>query len=186
MFQQTEGSSCTDVGAGSTATVVSQQALAAQFVDFRDLLLPPIQSVALGGTGDMPYGDLFVEIKKILDEQVLNEDPITGVSGVNDLLIGPITESQSQTAGTLLLAGDLLNTNTRVEVGGLNARIELRLYDVSFVNVDTVKAPLSLLDPLRDLPYRLNNTASFGAPERPLRIRFSLVFGFSGGGTYDQ
>ena len=71
---------------------------------------------------------------------------------------------------------------TRVEVGGLDARIQLRAFGARIENLDTFGAPLSLLHPMMNEPHQLNNTATFGAGDRPLRLAVRFLFALSGDG----
>ena len=174
VYQEIEGQAC----------LRNVPAFSPGFVDFRDLLLQPEGSVLLGGTGEYRYGDLFREIKGIIDDQVLTIDETDGTSGVNDLLIAPLTRSQSEVEGSLVFAGNLLDTNARVQVGGLDATVELMISNARIENLDTVVAPLAILVPLLGLANTLNNTASFGVADRPLTFRFTLLIGFRGNGMY--
>jgi hypothetical protein len=148
------------------------------FVVFPDLLLPAEEAVALGGTGKSQYGDLIRRLYGILNEEVLTTDE-KGKSSLNDLLIAPLTRGESDTEGTLLF-GDILNTGTRVQVGGLDARVGLKAYNARIENMDTVGEPLDLLEPVVNEPHLLNNTASFGVGPDPLRLGLTFLISLVG------
>jgi hypothetical protein len=163
--------------------VVAFEKTKSAFVDFRDLFLAEDASQGLGGSGTSPYGDLFRGVLDIVKDLVLKIDPITGFSAINDVLIGPFTRSQSTESGSILFPGDLFNQNARVSVGGLDAKIRLIASDARIDNLDTVRAPLSLLDAMMNAPYELNNTATLGTSKRPLRFATRFLISLTGDGT---
>jgi hypothetical protein len=154
-----------------------------RYIDFRDLLLSEPDSRARGGTGNSPYGDLIRILIEVARKQFLAVDPLTGVSAVNNVLVGPLTEAQSRVPGSLFFDGDLFNQQTKISVGGLDARIRLRAYDAFVNNVDTVGAPLSLFDTVYDAPSHLNNTASLGIGH-PLQAGIRFLFGLKDDSTF--
>ena len=146
------------------------------FIQFPDMLLSREEAIALGGTGESQYGDLFRRLYSLLKEQILQIDETDGTSSINDLMIAPLTRRVTGTDGTLLFNGDLLNTGKRVQIGGLDAQVELKAYDARIENLNTVGAPLSLLDPILSEPYLLNNSATFGVGSNPLRLGIKFMF----------
>lgn len=143
------------------------------FIDFRDLLLKPDEAVASGGSGQEPYGDVVPTLMKLLQEQflALGED---GLPSINSKLIRQFTED-----GTLLF-GDLLDTGTRVQVGGLDAQVDLKAYNARIENLDSVGEPLSVLEPVTNEPHLLNNTVSFGVGPDPLRLGLTFLISLVG------
>ena len=106
---------------------------------------------------------------------MLDIDPVTGESAFNEMLVQPFTQKQSGAAGQWLFEGDILDGGAKVDVGGLQADVSLRLYDAYVENLDSFGAPLSILDVVKGRPHQLNNTASIGVG-KPLRLggRFSI------------
>lgn len=98
-------------------------------MDFRDLLLSVDQSQLLGGSGSSQYGDLFRKAYELAQDFILEIDSAGIMSKVNDILVDPLTRSQSGKEGSVIFPGDLVNGGTRVSVGGLDARVQLRLND---------------------------------------------------------
>lgn len=149
------------------------------FVDFRQLFAGPNGSRELVETqATNPYGDLFWRLKGLLDAEVLRIDPETGLSSVNDLVIAKLTEAQSGTRGVVKFEGDLMNTNTRVNVGGLDARVKIRVNGAYIENIDSLGAPLALVEPVENEPHLLNNTATLGVGDPValgVRLRFELI-----------
>ena len=99
-------------------------------------------------------------------------DESTGLSDANKALIAPLTKAQSNESGRVSFPGDIFSTDTRVQVGGLDALVNLRLYDAYVRNLNTVGAPLSILEPLENRATELSNTATFGKSE-PVQVGFS-------------
>jgi len=79
------------------------------YVDFHELLLSEEQSVEDGGDGTSPYGDLFCTILDLVQKELIEVDPVTGESALNDKIIRPLMEKNSGIPGRLIFAGDLFN-----------------------------------------------------------------------------
>jgi hypothetical protein len=154
------------------------------FVDFRDLFLSAAVSRTYGGAGNSQYGDLFRTALGIVQGLVLKVDSIDHMSAMNDVLIGPLTRSQSSQTGSLVFPGSLFDQGTRVRVGGLDAQIQLRASDARIDNLDTVSSPLFILDPVRNEQFELNNTATFGKGERPLHFAVRFLISLMDDGKY--
>lgn len=139
------------------------------YVDFRDLRL-----------SSGVYGSLPSMLLNLLDTELLQLDPVSKEPKINAALIAPMTTKQSGKEGTLVFDGNLVETGTKVSVGGLNADIQLKVYDVKIENLDTVSLPLSLLNSVADGPHYLNNTATIGHQERPLHFSTRFLFAIAG------
>jgi hypothetical protein len=98
-----------------------------------------------GGLGLSPYGDLFRTALGIVQDLVFKVHASTGLSTVNDMLVEPFARDQSETTGSFVLEGDLFSGATKVQVGGLDANIELQASDAQVDNLDTVGSLLALL-----------------------------------------
>jgi hypothetical protein len=68
-------------------------------------------------------------------------------------------------------------------VGGLDANVRLIASDARIDNLDTIRDPLSLLNAVMNAPYELNNTATLGTSERPLRFATRFLIALTGDGT---
>eukprot|EP00977_Amphora_coffeiformis_P009398 scaffold2179_cov165-Amphora_coffeaeformis.AAC.2 len=147
-------------------------------VDFRDLLLAETEARSFGGSGTSQYGDLFRWILDIVKDNLLDIDKTTGLSDVNGAIIAPLTKAQSEEAGRISFPGNIFSTDTRVQVGGLDALVNLRLYDAYVRKLDTVGAPLSILEPLQGKPFELSNSATFGKNE-PVQVGFQFFISVS-------
>ena len=53
------------------------------FVDYRDLFMNATSALGAGGSGDMPYGDMMVLAKRLVDDELVAADPETGLPRVN-------------------------------------------------------------------------------------------------------
>jgi len=146
------------------------------FVDFRDLFLLSEKAKAFGGSGLSQYGDLFRTALGFVQDMVFKTDSSTGLSAVNEVVVAPFTESQSNSIGSLIYPGDLFSGGSRVKVGGLDANVQLKASGARIDNLDTVGSPIELLAAVMNQPSELNNTATFGVADRPLRmsVRFLL------------
>ena len=123
-------------------------------IDFRDLLLPSSSSRFLGGSGDMPYGNLFVNVCESMKENIFR----LGASNrplINDLL-RVITEKQSNATGVISFPGNAFDNVANIKIAGLEAEIGFALFDVSIERLDSVGDPLDLFRP------------TFGQPPGPI------------------
>jgi hypothetical protein len=148
---------------------VQDQDFGMALVDFRDLLLQPQEALALGATGTSPYGNVVSEmIMPGLKEHVLNDQ-----ERINAELIRPFTKKQSGQEGMLSFPSSVLfellqetetvqnpnvdrsssfrSTNSSMPYSSSAAslwdRLEVRVSNIRILNIDTVTAPLSLLEP---------------------------------------
>jgi hypothetical protein len=123
--------------------------------------------------------------KSFLNAQLLTSDPITGLPMINSLLVQPMTYNQSGIAGTLLFEDALMDVGTRISIGGLEADIKLRVSEMKVENIDTIKEPLMLLEPIDSQPHTLNNSAGVGLSlaDRPLSLSMRLFISIVTAGT---
>jgi len=149
------------------------------FINFHDLLLPASEASEKGGRGNSPYGDIFRYLMRIIEEHVLATDS-NGLSKINDIVFGPVTESQSGVPGSLLYPGDVFGGVSDVNVGGFQAKVEVRAFDASIENINTVGNPLNLLEPISNEPNSLQNIATLGAGQRPLRGSVGFLLSIMG------
>ena len=148
-------------------------------LDFRDLFLFPDEASKLGGSGTSPYGDVGPMVMRLLHNQVLAVDD-DGLSKINNIVFGPMTEVQSNVPGSLLFPGDLFGGASDVNVGGFKATVEVRAFDAAIERVNTVGEPLRLLAPVKDQRGVLDNTATFGVGKNPLRASVGFLISIMG------
>ena len=149
-------------------------------LDFRELLLPINDAVALGAAGQEPYGDLFHILYAVMDEKVLQ----AGASNrplINDIF-RHLTSTQSNKPGTFVFENDVVNSNTRVKIAGLDAEIGLQVLNLTVENVDSVGDPLEVANPIGGQPSVISNTLSFGVDSRPVKLATSVALSISDGG----
>lgn len=154
-----------------------------EFIDFRDLLLSPEGSKEFGGGGLSPYGDAFQTVFDLFNSKV-GDFNASNTSSINDLLITPLTESQSNSSGMVEYAGIVLNTNGTIQLAGLNARMRFVVSDAKMENLDTVGKPLDLLQPVRDSPNTLRNSVGVGVGGRPLKLKAKVLIEVSDDGKW--
>ncbi len=126
------------------------------------------------------YGTLPSMLWHVMERELLEEDPTTGMPKINEVLIETLTKGQSGTEGTLLFTGDgddVFNIRQRINFGGLDATIQLGASDVKIENLDTVMSPLVLLQPVPTEAYFLRNNFNVGMEDRPLKL--AGTFGFA-------
>ena len=146
------------------------------FIDFRDLLLPPAEAAALGGSGTQPYGDLAAIAKGFLDNLLDSEDG-TGFARINELVIDGWTEDNSGMPGTLVYDGNLIRPiDGNVSSEQLEAELQLRIYNASISGLNTLTEPFELLVPMDGKRTQLNNSATIGSDDRPVRLALTLFF----------
>ena len=125
------------------------------YLDFRDLLLPPAQAKALGGSGRQQYGDLIALAYTTLLGALTAADNATGLPGVNGFL----------PADGFELGGELINFELDLSeidfVKSLLQAVSLAAYDLRLENLNTLVTPLSFLEPTTSA-HVLANVFNFG------------------------
>ena len=111
-------------------------------------------------------------------------DSVDGTSSINEILVEPLTRDQSNISGTILFSDDLLNQAKRVQVGGLDASIQLRAWEARVENLNTVGAPLSLLEPVMNESNHLNNSLTVGVDDKPVKLALRFLMALTGGGKF--
>lgn len=155
-------------------------------VDLRDLLLDPTVARAYGASGLEPYGDVGPLLKDYIDKSLLEADAETGQLGLVEQFVYPLTNSLSDedgSNGSIVLEDDLLDIDQGINLGDVRARLELRISNVRIDNLESIVAPIGLLDPLREEAHRTSNIATIGTEGQPLRLSLGLVFGFTADDT---
>ena len=151
-------------------------------VDFRELLFPINDAVALGAAGKEPYGDLFHVLYALLVEKVLQAGA-TNRPLINDIF-RHLTSTQSSRPGTLIVENDVFNSQTAVKVAGLNAAIGIQVLNLTVENIDSVGDPLEIANPIAGQANVVSNTLSFGVDSRPVKLATTVVLSISDGGKY--
>jgi len=142
-------------------------------VDFRDLFLSQSKSVALLGSGLPKYGDLFRVLHSFIDD-VISATNDLGQSNINDLIISKLTDNQSNSTGALFFPGKLFGQEFDIALNGLNAVVEIAVSDVRLSSLDSIGAPIRLLQPVEGEASILNNSVSVGVGPDALRVSFKL------------
>jgi len=150
-------------------------------VDLRELLLSPSKSLEYGGEGKSPYGNLFSTLLDLVRDEVLAVDEVTGRPKINEMLLRPLTKDQSGSEGKLVFEGKLFDRGTKIDVGGLQAKVRLKIADVFVANIDTFEEPLSILENVLFEPHQLNNSAVLAETE-PLDIGVRFLIELIGDG----
>jgi len=154
------------------------------FVDLRDLLFAPTAASRLGGTGLSQYGEML-SLGMELVQNVFKIDGSTGLSGFNEAIVEPLTESEGNEQGTIQYPGDLFKAENRIKVGALDTNIQFRAYDVKIENLNTVGAPLDLFSGIVGEAYMLNNTVTAGVGEQPVQLSSTILVSLKGDDNID-
>ena len=86
------------------------------YVDFRDLFLPSAESALAGGLGNGRHGNVIPWVMNIIEDQLFSSDD-SGMLAINDMIIAPLTKSQSGMEEALKLNRTLFDY-TKEEVMG--------------------------------------------------------------------
>lgn len=141
-------------------------------LDFRDLLLSESKAAVLGGRGKSPYGNLFRTFYSILDK-VMSALDENGMPEMNSL-VSTLTERQLGVGGDIYFPGKLISQNLEISLNGLNAAIDISLVDLRVSKIDSLGAPVKLLQPIPGESSALNNSVSIGVGGNSLRTSFTL------------
>jgi len=154
------------------------------YIDFRDMFLPSAEAALAGGSGDGRHGNVMPWVMDIIEDQLLSSND-EGLLVINDMLIGPLTKSQSGVEGALKLNGTLLDLNKEevtLDIWKAFAdNLRLTLSDLSISGLDTLRSPVKLLEPRSSSAHLLENQLSLGTIDRPLDV--SVQFGIQVGGA---
>lgn len=134
------------------------------YIDFRQMFQPA------NSTAYSPYGDIIPIARELLDSELLAVNPETQMPKINDVLIAPFTEDQSGVAGTLLLPGKIFELDSEALSGLGVGNVGVELFDARIENLDTVGAPLYILEPNATRGDLIDNGATFGTQFSPLRF----------------
>ena len=143
------------------------------FVDFRDLLLPPDEALAVGGMGTVPYGDLLYTFVSELKERFLSNDE-NGIPKINGIIANAFQRISPSTDSVVEL-GDLLDWNTTVTVAGFEGFVGIRILDASIGNLDSFGSPLELFEPVYEEANMLNNSISIGVGNKTVYFAAEIV-----------
>ena len=154
-----------------------------QYVDFRDLLLSPSDSLALGGSGQQPYGDISATVYSLLVDQIAYNE--TGEYLEINSLVGDFTEGQSGVIGTARLQDELFgfvyDDQLPLEfLDWLSMTVNVSASDGRLENVNTLTSPIALARPTTD-PHVLDNLINFGPNStNPLIATVNALLGIDG------
>ena len=149
------------------------------YIDFRDLLLAHGDAIDLGGSGELPYGNIASIAFQFVADNMFGPDEF-GSPKLNRALIEPWTRAQSNITGTLFFPGEFfgqtvfLNTSTSID-----DTIVFQVHDVKLENLDSMGYPLTLLQPRSD-PFILDNQANMGVSPKKLRVSARILLSIQG------
>ncbi len=152
-----------------------------KYLNFPDLFLPKENATAIGGVGTAPYGPIGQTLYQVLNVAG-SQSSGDELSIVNDLVINPLTSKQSGVNGTFRFPSPLADLDLFLELGELAFALQLGIFDTVIENLNTVRSPIVLLEPVA--PQSLNNTASIGVGTNPFILKTNLMFAIDVTGKY--
>jgi len=140
-------------------------------VDFRHLfgIFEKTENVAESSRNFDHYGQLFKLAKEHLDMFISSVNFKSGLSPINDAIIGPLTRMQSKKTGELTFENDLVSIDTRIKDFGID-RLQIEVLETHVQNIDSFGGQIKVLDPKMSDPFFLHNTFGAGMHDKPLRI----------------
>ena len=142
-----------------------------EILNIPDFLLLPEDATSVGGLGTAPYGELFPLIfDTIIDE--VEKGISSGTIKLNEM-IRSATLAQSGYEGKLWFPS-LVDFDTDFELGSLALGLQLKVYNTSFQNLDSVGLPINLLFPTN--PHTIGNTVAFGLGGKKLMATTNVMF----------
>jgi len=171
-----------DAAIGSECSSVEIAASESGFIDFRDLFLPPDEALAAGGSGTQPYGDVVYTVVSELKERFLATDE-DGSPKINSVIRAALSDSFKTTEAGVYV-GDVLDWNTTVAMAGLRAVASVKVLDARVENLDSLGAPLELLEPVKGEANMLKSIASVGVGSKPVRLAAKLLISLSDDGEF--
>jgi len=147
------------------------------YIDFRDLLLPPDEAKAMGGSGRQQYGDVIALAFSGLQEQLTTIDVETGLPGINSFL------PEEELAFDYEIEQVIDTTNTSY-VYLLLQSITLAAYNARVQNLNTIVNPLTFFQPTRNA-HVVTSLFNFGPlpdalPSRSLNGTVTTFFELNG------
>jgi hypothetical protein len=140
-------------------------------INLPDLMLLPEDATSVGGSGTSPYGTLF----PLVFDSIIDEVEKSIVSGTIDLneMIRAATLAQSGFGGSLFY-DSLVDVNTEFELGSVSLGLQLKVYNTSIQNLDTLGLPFDVLNPTA--PYSIGNSVAAGVSNKQLKAKTNVMF----------
>jgi hypothetical protein len=164
----------------------------------RDSLNEAIDAFLLNAT-DAPCQDIettteFVDFREVFNQEtstyssllplakdILNSFPMD-FAQINDIFLRRLTEEESSVGGSLFFGGSLLDQTSSVQIGGLDAQVVLQARNARIDNLNSIGSPLELLGVVSNDPFLLENKATLGVSDRPLRFSIEVLLSLMGDG----
>lgn len=154
-------------------TMINQTYTKNGYINFGDLLSSRTDAIAVGGTGNSPYGTLFYRVKSLINKQVLATDPITDLSTINKLIISPITKQQSNVTGLFSYPGTLFEKDIRLKLADLSGNLHVTFFDAAVGNINSLNTTSRLLQPISE--HQVENIICFNHLNATISVRLSYV-----------
>ena len=138
------------------------------YVDFRDLFYEPSKAKKLGGNGEEPYGFIVKMLRDFIDNLLLATDSRSGLPKINTEVIVPLTHFLSGKDGTLFFNVSMFQYNGEISFADFKSKVNLKIYDPTLENLDSIGNPLKILEPTSRSGFELNNSITAGFEDKPL------------------
>jgi hypothetical protein len=152
------------------------------YVDFRDLFYEPSKSKQLGGSGEEPYGFMVKLLRDFIDTLLLATDTRSGLPKINTEVIAPLTNFFSGKDGSLFFNASIFQYKGDFSFADFKSKVNLKIYDLKFENLDSIGNPLKVLEPMSRSGYELNNFITAGLEEKPLIASARIMIEVQGEG----
>jgi hypothetical protein len=137
------------------------------YIDFRNFFDP----------SKMTYGDVPPLLKKALDTELLDVNPNTGRPRINEIVVAPLTKAQSGNEGTLRFPLEVVNLEMSEMVSQFGLKsLDFKVFDPAIENMDTLGAPVKLLEPNSTDAHVLDSHAAFGSQSKRFRLGLKALF----------
>jgi len=137
------------------------------FIDFRDLILPPREAIALGGSGLQQYGDISSLLFDALLSFLSLPGPESGFPTINEILVQPLITSLAMTDedDSFSIARDLSLLESEL--------ISLKVIDLYLTNL--IISAFEVLIPNVEDPTFLGNKFLIGDTNRTPTISLEFI-----------
>ena len=113
-------------------------------------------------------------LRNITQEELFSKNPNDDNLPFNSLIISPLTEKQSGTAGTFNFSGPLLDVKQSIDEF-VEGDVELKIYDSKLERLNSFELPIDFLMPIQ--PQVLNNSFTLETIDASVKVLFGIYTG---------
>ena len=157
-----------------TCEIPKSAGVSDRHLDFRDLLLEPEQAKKWGTNGSSPYGTIVPDVKKVLNDNLFADNPVTKRPYINTRTLATLTKHQSGVEGTIDSTGVFFSTGRNLTFADLESAITVEMVDLSLENINSFYSPLKVMSPIKSVREGISNFLTLGDVDSPFKIAFVL------------